>query len=200
MRTKDRMGLVLAAVAMIAGCAGRSEEITTSVIDSMEGSVAVPTSVESGGMPPIRVSSEEVEVALADIIARRVACGRVPRECQPDRIAVVGTDVHRSLTDLMADRVANGVVASSNGSLRYRIQFVSTTGDDLATARICFSDDTVLVQALPPQEGVVVPSMIVDDSLFSAVTDWELRRIDGEWLWAAEHSINWAMGEDLCVA
>jgi hypothetical protein len=115
-------------------------------------------------------------------------------------LAVPGSQVHRTLVDLMADRLANGVIASTDGSLRYRIDSVTPTTADTALVRACFTDDTVLIQPVLSVDGEPAEPIVVDDSMFSAVADWELRRIDGEWLWAAERSLNWSLGEDLCAA
>lgn len=141
-----------------------------------------------------------IEGAFAALIDRRVQCGRSPKDCDVDRIAVPGTEVHRDLVDLMNERVANHVVASTTGSLRYRIESVSMVGAEAAAIRLCFTDDTVLVQPMPPVADELLPPIVVDDSLFSARTDWDLRWHEGEWRWADEHPINWAVGEDLCAA
>ncbi|MEY4360773.1 MAG: hypothetical protein RL391_79 [Actinomycetota bacterium] len=198
MKERTIAGLGVLALVIAGGCGGRDEP---KLLEAVDPGAVLQRPVFTSEPPPADPGPIEtsIETAFAQIVSRRVECGRSPRTCDPDRLAVPGSDVHRSLVELMADRVANGVIASTDGSLRYRIDNVTPTTIDTALVRVCFTDDTVLVQPVPSADGEPIAPIVVDDSTFSAVADWELRRIDGEWLWSAEHSLNWSVGEDLCV-
>ena len=181
---------------LLVGCG--PDVATTTFTDGSENRVTSEVVASTTMVVTPASSREGIEEAFATLIERRVQCGRSPKECEVDRIALPGTEVHRSLADLMNERIVNHVVASTTGSLRYRIESITMVGADAASLRVCFTDDTVLVQPLPPVVDEVLPPIVVDDSLFSARTDWDLRWQDGEWRWAAEHPVNWAVGEDLC--
>jgi hypothetical protein len=192
-------GLLLLSTVTSVGCGSKHESASMIETDTKPSSVIVPESITDTSVIVPMEPLADVESAFALLIDRRIDCGRSPWSCEPERIAVEGTDVYETLTDLMADRVANGVVASQSGGLRYRIDHVNLTDDDSATVRVCFTDDTVLVQSVPPSLEGEIPPIIVDDSLVSSVTDWDLRRVGGEWLWSAERPLNWSVGEDLCA-
>lgn len=200
MRRGTLVGVVAAGGSLLFGCGGHESarpvasevvlETTPPVVPDPPPTEVVEETTSRGG----------IETAFAALIDRRVRCGRSPADCDVDRIAVAGTEVHHQLVDLMNERAANHVVASTTGSLRYRIESVSMVGAEAAVIRVCFTDDTVLVQPMPPVVDEIQPPIVVDDSLFSARTDWDLRWHEGEWRWAGEHPVNWAVGEDLCAA
>ena len=199
MRERTIAGLGALVLVLAVGCGGRDAPQLLEVVDRSVASSRPAVTTESS-MVDSEPTATSIETAFARIIARRIECGRSPRTCDPDQLAVPGSQVHRTLVDLMADRLANGVIASTDGSLRYRIDSVTPTTADTALVRACFTDDTVLIQPVLSVDGEPAEPIVVDDSMFSAVADWELRRIDGEWLWAAERSLNWSLGEDLCAA
>lgn len=200
MRRGRWFGGAAVTVATLVGCGPAAAPEPMAVGEARENSWVAVSTPSTAAPVTEAVGREAIEEAFATLIERRVQCGRSPESCDVDLIALPGTDVHRSLADLMNERIVNHVVASTTGSLRYRIESVTMVGTDAASLRVCFIDDTVLVQPLPPVVDDVLPPIVVDDSLFSARSDWDLRRTDGEWRWAAEHPVNWAVGEDLCGA
>ena len=117
----------------------------------------------------------------------RVRCGRRPRDCVIDDLAVPGSELHRELTDLMEKRTSAGIVASSRGSLRYRIESTKIDGD-IASITTCLLDDTVLLM-----EGAVF-----DDSSVSAITDWTMTLTLDGWRWTSWRATQWTNEEDLC--
>lgn len=199
MRHVRLAGIAAVIGSLAVGCGGHeSARPLAEEVRRIAPSTSAPTPAVADNSVEV-TSSEGIEGAFATLIDRRIRCGRSPHDCDVDRIALPGTEVHRRLADLMKERIANHVVASTTGSLRYRIESVSMVGAETAVVRVCFTDDTVLVQPMPPVVGEVLPPIVVDDSLFSARTDWDLRWHDDEWRWADEHPLNWAVGEDLCV-
>ena len=200
MKIRMARGLVALSAVILFGCGSQHDSASMVVNEARASSAIIPESIADTTVMVSPEPTPDVESAFAVLIDRRIECGRSPWSCEPERIAVEGTDVHRVLADLMADRVANGVVASRSGGLRYRIDHVTLTDQDSATVRVCFTDDTVLVQSVPPSLEGEIPPIVVDDSLVSSVTDWDLHRVAGEWLWSAERPLNWSVGEDLCVA
>lgn len=129
-----------------------------------------------------------VATAFDAVMNRRIECGRRPRTCNVDSLAVVGSSLHDRLSALMNDRRAAGITASRRGSVRHRIDDVQLSSDGRARVTTCLTDDTVLVSA----------GAIFDESLFSAVTVWTMERVDDHWLWVDDDVVRWSRKEDLC--
>lgn len=172
----------------------RSMDVTADRWERFDSPGASSTTDTTSGAP--RVSSSTISANPADVIAtafdaimqRRIECGRRPRACDVDVLAVVGSSLHDRLTALMSERRAAGITASRRGSVRYRIDDVESTSDTRARVTTCLTDDTVLMSA----------GAIFDESRFSAVTVWTLERIDDRWLWADDEVVRWSRKEDLC--
>lgn len=173
-----------------------SDEVTSDVVVPATSSSATTTEpvaqvvdVQSGST--IRPGDADSVVALSfdALMARRIACGFRPRECDVDTLAVEGSPLFDRLSALMEQRIAAGITASRRGSVRYRIDDVEVIDADTATVTTCLTDDTVLMSA----------GAIFDDSRFSAVTRWSMQRRENGWLWFEDHVVNWKRGEDLCA-
>lgn len=146
---------------------------------------------EPSSSPDVAVagtSSTDVGAAFAVLMKRRVDCGRRPRVCDVDALAVVGSPLHGRLTSLIAERRSAGIAASTRGSIRYRLEDVELVSAERARITTCLTDDTVLISA----------GAVFDDGLFSAETIWTMERVDGEWLWVDDAVVHWQRGEDLC--
>ena len=132
--------------------------------------------------------AEVIGAAFDAIMNRRIDCGRRPRTCDVDSLAVVGSSLHDRLTALMSERRTAGITATRRGAVRHRIEEVEISNDGRARVTTCLTDDTVLMSA----------GAIFDESLFSAVTVWTMERVDDRWLWADDDVVRWSRKEDLC--
>lgn len=182
-----RTWIVGAALVGTAAC-GSPVEPSTSIATSG------PTSTAGSSSPrPITSSTSSSEGAVAAsfdaLMMRRVECGRRPRTCEVETLAVVGSPLHGRLAELMAQRRSAEIVASRRGSLRYRIDGVDLQSPDRAAVTTCLTDDTVLMSG----------GAIFDDSLFSARSIWTMERVDDVWLWVDDELVEWRNGEDLCA-
>ncbi|MFZ9564176.1 MAG: hypothetical protein ACO3AT_03215 [Ilumatobacteraceae bacterium] len=146
-----------------------------------------PISIVASTVPRESFETSLVAEAFDALMTTRVRCGRRPRDCVIDDLAVPGSELHRELTDLMEKRVSAGIVASSRGSLRYRIESTKIDGD-IASITTCLLDDTVLLM-----EGAVF-----DDSSVSAITDWTMTLTLDGWRWTSWRATQWTNEEDLC--
>jgi hypothetical protein len=149
-------------------------------------------SLPSSELPAEDVESEphdRIAQAFEQLVERRVQCGRAPQECDVARLAVTGSTIFNRLTELMQDRIDNGITASDRGSLRVQIDALVVTDPGRATVATCLVDDTVLV----------IESAVYDDSLYSARSEWTLVETGEEWLWSDEDVLEWAVEKDLCV-
>lgn len=132
-------------------------------------------------------TSDDVVATFDRLMTIRVECGRRPRTCPVDELAVVGSNMHAELADLMAVRSQAGIVASSRGSSKYRVDDVTVDGDT-ATVTTCLTDDVVLVM-----DGAVF-----DDSTLSAITEWTMSLTETGWKWSGWRATTTTREGDLC--
>jgi len=154
--------------------------------------IAAPSSTIAGSPDSIDetdVSPEQVEQAFERLVARRVSCGREPSNCDVSDLALPGSRVHQQLSELMQERIEEGITASNQGGMTFDIESVEFDESNRAIVTTCLHDDTVLV----------IDGGVFDDSVYSARSVWTLARSDGEWLWTDERVIEWIMEGDLCA-
>lgn len=174
---------------------------TTSAIESapLSNSSRPPTSenMTIGAGAPMTSTTSTLSADLRDVVAvsfdalmeRRIECGRRPRACDVGALAAADSPLFERLTALMEQRVQASISASRRGSVRYRIDDVEITTGDQALVTTCLTDDTVLMSA----------GAIFNDSRYSAITHWVMKRSDRGWLWFEDHVVDWRQGEDLCA-
>ena len=139
-------------------------------------------------------ANSDVTTAFEWLMLRRIECGRHPRECVVDDLAVPGSPVHDALTEVMADRVRYGIVASDRGAHRFRIDKVVPVAIDEMELRVCHSDDVVLTMAVGPGRT----SAIYDESWSSHWATWTMKSVDGAWRWSEELVERRVYEEELC--
>ncbi|MEY3619249.1 MAG: hypothetical protein RL726_1947 [Actinomycetota bacterium] len=135
------------------------------------------------------IDDTEIEIATAfdQLMDARLACGRRPRACRVDDLAIDGSPMHHELTVLMESRIRAGIVASERGSLRYRIDDARVDGD-VAAITTCLYDDIVLT----------MDGSIFDESTMSAITEWTMARSANGWRWSDWRVIDSTREGDLC--
>ena len=154
----------------------------------------VTTDAPASSDVPEERSDSDVATAFERLMLRRIECGRRPHECVVDELAVPGSPVHDALTEVMADRVRYGIVASDRGAHRFRIDEIVPVGFDEATVRVCHSDDVVLTMAVGPGR----PGAIFDEAWSSHWALWTMKSIDGSWRWVEENVERRVYEEELC--
>ena len=184
---------LLMAVMLVFGtaCGSTSNPTSASFLPSESStSIWLVPEEQSQTSTSISANSEDV-VALAfdALMARRIECGRRPKGCEVSTIAESASPLFVRLTSLMEERLRAGITASRRGSVRYRIDDVEMKTNDEAVVTTCLTDDTVLMSA----------GAIFNDSLYSAITQWIMRRSDRGWLWIEDQVLDWRTGEDLCA-
>lgn len=184
---------ILMAVMLVLGaaCGSTSNPTTASLLPSEPSTSALlPLEEQSQTSTSTSANSEDV-VALAfdALMARRIECGRRPKNCEVSTLAEPASPLFLRLTSLIEERLRAGITASRRGSVRYRIDDVEMKTSDEALVTTCLSDDTVLMSA----------GAIFNDSLYSAFTRWTMRQSDRGWLWIDDQVLDWRTGEDLCA-
>ena len=139
-------------------------------------------------------SDSDVASAFEWLMLGRIECGRRPHECDVDRLAVPGSPVHDALTEVMADRIRYGIVASDRGAHRFRIDEIVPVALDEVSLRVCHSDDVVLTMAVAPGR----PGAIFDEAWSSHWSIWTMKSIDGGWRWTEENVERRVYEEELC--
>ena len=174
-----------------AACGSTSNPTTASLLPSEPSTSALlPLEEQSQTSTSTSANSEDV-VALAydALMARRIECGRRPKNCEVSTLAEPASPLFLRLTSLIEERLRAGITASRRGSVRYRIDDVEMKTSDEALVTTCLSDDTILMSA----------GAIFNDSLYSAFTRWTMRQSDRGWLWIDDQVLDWRTGEDLCA-
>lgn len=185
---------------IVSSCGGGSPTETTGTLASVspdswvESEVAEPTTRVSAAVVSEENSDDDIRFAFDVLMSRRRECGRRPQECDVDRLAVPGSSVHRALAKTMADRVRLGIVASEQGSHRYRVGEIVPRTDDEVRLRVCHSDDVVLTMTVVPGG----PAAVYDESWTSHESIWTMRFVDGEWRWTDEVVERRVYEEELC--
>ena len=157
---------------------------------------SVPSVEGEGGSASSGSSTEEeIRAAFDWLMLGRIHCGRRPRECVVDDLAVPGSAVHVALTRTFDDRVRHGIVASDRGSHRHRIGDVVLIAKDRAEVRVCHTDDVVLMIGGTDAR----PAAIYDESLVSHWSTWTLERVGDTWRWSEEIVDGRIHGEDRCA-
>ena len=159
--------------------------------EASESSVVSEAGLGSSGS----TTDEEIRSAFDWLMLARIHCGRRPRECVVDDLAVPGSSIHADLTRVFDDRVRHGIFASERGSHRHRISDVVMIADDRAEVRSCHTDDVVLMIGGTDAR----PSAIYDESLVSHWSTWTLEKVGDTWRWSEEIVDGRIHGEDRCV-
>ena len=156
------------------------------------------------GEPNTMVPTSVREKIIADFsqaIEERQRCGRVPRRCAIWQITARSSEYRSFLTALMAERDAAGFrTLDGVGDFRFRIESVEVTDADTAIVHTCSRDSVVLFDLGQGNDttDVTTQPIVVDDSIVSARTRWELALEDGRWKWVLARGMERSMEEDLC--
>ena len=156
------------------------------------------------GEPNTMVPTSVREKIIADFsqaIEERQRCGRVPRRCAIQLITARSSEYRSFLTALMAERVEAGFrTLPGVGEFRFRIESVVVTDADTAVVHTCSRDSVVLFDLGQGNDttDVTTEPIVVDDSIVSARTRWELALEDGRWKWVLARGMERSMEEDLC--
>ncbi len=188
--------LVIGALLCLGACRTSTTSLTGEVPETLSAAVAMTTgeSLRNEVSPDSLVglsviaTEEELMTAFNFAIHQRIDCGRDPYHCDVQSFAEVGSPLFVEISELMKNRRSANIVASNNGSLRYRIEAVEFRTTDIATVTTCITDDTVLVDG----------AIIFDDSFFSVQTRWTMVRSGQTWLWESAQALHWDIEEDLC--
>jgi hypothetical protein len=197
---KRRFAATTLILMMASSCASNdvgspTGRLTPSTIDTEWRRPTIPGIESNEAMnSPIDGGDDEVRTAFDWLMLGRIGCGREPRRCVIDDLAVPGSPVHVALTEEFGRRTRHGIFASTQGSHRHRVVDVVMIADDRAEVRTCHADDVVLM--LAGADGR--PAAIYDESLVSYWSTWTMQRIDGGWRWVDESIDQRFFGEDRC--
>ena len=188
--------LVIGALLCLSACRTDTTSITGEVPETLPIALAITTgeslsnevSPESVVGLPVIATEEELIMAFNFAIHQRIDCGRDLYHCDVQSFTDVDSPLFVEISELMKIRRNANIVASNNGSLRYRIEAVEFRTTDIAIVTTCITDDTVLVDG----------EIIFDDSLFSVQTKWTMVRSGQTWLWESSQALHWDVEEDLC--
>jgi len=182
------MGVGVMALASSAACGGSTGAVTGEPLREDARTADPPVVATTTTVQPRSASpSGDVVSEFDRLMAIRVECGRRPRTCPVNELTVDGSTMRAELSDLMATRSESGIVASTRGSLRYRIDGARVEGD-VAMITTCLYDDIVLT----------MDGSIFDESTTSAITEWTMVRTADGWKWSDWRTVTSTKEGDLC--
>ena len=196
--------VALTAVVLATSCATPSDELTFTTTAS-----TLPPSNKS--TTTTIAASERVESVVAnnlDTINRvvrdfsriyedRAQCGRTPEQCPINEMAVKGSPLHSSLTEIMNERIVGNLNTRSDaGKLRVRIESVEIISTNRATVHTCIFDSVVLFDS--GQIDGAADDIVFDDSVISAFMMWNVQLDNGIWKWVSSTATQRKIGGDIC--
>jgi hypothetical protein len=196
--------IALPAVVLATSCALPSDELTfTTTASTLSTSNRSTTTTIS---PSERVESvvvnntDTVNRVVRDfshIYEQRVQCGRTPERCPINEMAVRGSQLHNSLTEIMNERVVGSLYTRSDaGKLRVRIESVEIIDTNHATVHTCIFDSVVLFDS--GQIDGTADDIVFDDSIISAFMVWNVQLNNGTWKWVSSTATQRKIGGDIC--
>jgi hypothetical protein len=196
--------VALPAVVLATSCATPSNELTFITVattlpvanKSTTTTIAASERVES----VVASNSDTINRVVRDfsrIYEERAQCGRTPEQCPVNKMAVKGSPLHSSLTEIMNERfVGNLYTRSDAGKLRVRIESVEIISTNRATVHTCIFDSVVLFDS--GQIDGATDDIVFDDSVISAVMVWNVQLDNGTWKWVSSTATQRKIGGDIC--
>jgi len=196
--------VALPAVVLATSCATPSNELTFIT-------VATTLPVANKSTTPTIAAIERVESVVASnsdtinrvvrdfsrIYEERAQCGRTPEQCPVNKMAVKGSPLHSSLTEIMNERIVGNLYTRSDaGKLRVRIESVEIISTNRATVHTCIFDSVVLFDS--GQIDGATDDIVFDDSVISAVMVWNVQLDNGTWKWVSSTATQRKIGGDIC--
>lgn len=181
----------------VVGCGGSESShtvtgripVASEVSDRSTGRTEDPTTIIEIAPGSDPSGPLDVEAAFGELIERRIQCGREPWSCDLSELTVEGSPTHQRFDELFTTRRSAGIVASSDGEFRYRIDDVRTLSSTEAQVTTCITDDTVLVDA---------NGWVFDDGLFSGKVQFDMINTTVGWRWSNDRVLAFTYGEDQC--
>jgi hypothetical protein len=196
--------VALPAVVLATSCATPSNELTFITVattlqvanKSTTTTIAAIERVES----VVASNSDTINRVVRDfsrIYEERAQCGRTPEQCPVNKMAVKGSPLHSSLTEIMNERIVGNLYTRSDaGKLRVRIESVEIISTNRATVHTCIFDSVVLFDS--GQIDGATDDIVFDDSVISAVMVWNVQLDNGTWKWVSSTATQRKIGGDIC--
>jgi hypothetical protein len=124
--------VALPAVVLATSCATPSNELTfittASTLPAANKSTTTTIAASERVESVVASNSETINRVVRDfsrIYEERAQCGRTPEQCPINEMAVKGSPLHSSLTEIMNERIVGNLYTRSDaGKLRVRIESV----------------------------------------------------------------------------
>jgi len=187
------VGCAVVGVLLLAGCA----PLRTDDVALLVSTGTTPPPPRRASLPPttsLATRDDEIGAAIERLYQLRIACGRAPRTCAIDDLALPGSTYHGALVALMNFRARYELrTVLGYGSLRFRVESVTPLDDERVVVHTCSTDSLVVFDTTG-----ATPGIIFDDSVVSMNTHWTLVRHEGVWKWSEERILERRMEAGLC--
>lgn len=196
--------VALPAVVLATSCTTPSNEltfITTASTLPASNKLTTTTIAASERVESVVVSNlDTINRVVRDfsrIYEERAQCGRTPEQCPINKMAVKGSPLHSSLTEIMNERIVGNLYTRSDaGKLRVRIESVEIIDTNRATVHTCIFDSVVLFDF--GQIDGAADDIVFDDSVISAFMVWNVQFDNGTWKWLSSTATQRKIGGDIC--
>jgi len=196
--------VALPAVVLATSCATPSDELTfTTTVSTLSGPVtSTSTTIAASERIESVVASntDTVNQVVRDfgrIYEERAQCGRTPERCPINKMAVNGSPLFNSLTEIMNERIVGNLYTRRDaGKLRVRIESVEIIDTNRATVHTCIFDSVVLFDS--GQIDGAADDIVFDDSVISAFMVWSVQLDHGTWKWVSSTATQRKIGGDIC--
>ena len=120
-----------------------------------------------------------------------------PKSGPINKMAVKGSPLHSSLTEIMNERIVGDLYTRSDaGKLRVRIESVEIIDTNRAIVHTCIFDSVVLFDS--GQIDGAADDIVFDDSVISAFMVWNVQLDNGTWKWVSSTATQRKIGGDIC--
>ena len=200
-----RRAIGLALVVALSGCSGQTNalnlrpdlvsEISTTTAQQFPTPDTTPT--------PNRFASNEITTAeliataFAQLIQKRLQCGRKPGSCPIDQLTAPDSKYRRYLAALMKFRAeANLATRAGAGIFRFRIDNINITSSFSAVVHTCIFDSLVVFDS--GQSDSTRDDIVFDDDVISGHTAWQVILDGSDWKWSDAFGTDSTYGKDIC--
>jgi hypothetical protein len=190
-------------VILATSCAAPSDELTFITVAttlpppaSTTSTIAASERIES----VVSNNTDTINRVVRDfsrIYERRAQCGRTPDQCPVNEMAVKGSPLFNSLSEIMNERIIGNLYTRRDaGKLRVRIESVELINTIRATVHTCIFDSVVLFDS--GQIDGATDDIVFDDSVISAFMVWNVQLDNGLWKWVSSTATQRKIGGDIC--
>ncbi|MEI7971536.1 MAG: hypothetical protein WCI10_03225 [Actinomycetota bacterium] len=188
-------------ICIASSCGAPRDELTFNTVTQTLPAPTTTTIAPSERIESLVASNTETTSRIvsdfSQIFELRAQCGRTPKQCPVQQMAIAGSPLFNSLRSIMSERIAGHLYTRTDaGKLRVRIESVEIVDPIHATLHTCIFDSVVLFDS--GQIDSTTDDIVFDDSVISASMVWNVQRDHDTWKWVSLMATQRKIGADIC--